>query len=141
MTRFTPPALAALLAAFLGGPALATPESEAAFARLDTDRSGTISRAEFRVLRERLFAQIDSDGSGTLSPAEVDAAQSKASQQAGLPRSNRIWAQDANGDGKLSLAEYTSELRGFDFADRNHDGALSRAEFDRIARYVATARN
>jgi len=141
MTRFTSPALAALLATLACGPALATTEAEAAFARLDTDHSGTISRAEFRVLRERLFAQIDSDGSGMLSPAEVDAAQARAAQQMGLPRSNRIWAQDANGDGQLSLAEYTSDLRGFDFADRNHDGQLTPAEFDRIARYVATARN
>lgn len=141
MHRLAPPALVALLAALWLGPAGATPPAEAAFARLDADGSGTISRAEFRVLREQLFAQIDTDRSGTLEPAEIDAAQAKAARQMALPRSNRIWAQDVNGDGKLSLAEYTAELRGFDFADRNHDGQLSPAEFDRIAQYVAMARN
>ncbi|MGD9919414.1 MAG: EF-hand domain-containing protein [Paenirhodobacter sp.] len=130
----------ALGLALMTAPAGFAGSAAAAFERLDTDHSGTISRAEFLELRRQMFALIDADHSGTITRAEIDAA--RAAQGAKAPRADeRIWAQDANHDGQLTLAEYTAQTRGFDFADRNGDGQLDRAEFDRIARFVAQARN
>jgi len=133
-----PLALAALATAPLA--ALAGP-GDAAFSALDTDGSGAINRAEFLELRKRMFATIDADKSGTITRAEIDAARKAQSNGSAARADERIWAQDANGDGQLTLAEYTAQTRGFDFADRNGDGQLSRAEFDRIARFIAQLRN
>ena len=44
---------------------------------------------------------------------------------------------DVNGDGKLSLAEaagYGDIVKNFHRADRNKDGKLTKAEFDRMAK-------
>lgn len=139
MRQLSIPGLALGLA-LLSSPAAFAATGDAAFDRLDTDGSGTISRAEFLDLRKRMFAAIDADHSGTLTRAEIDAA--RAAQGDKAPRADdRIWAQDTNNDGQLTLAEFTARLRGFDLADRNGDGQLDRAEFDRIARFVAQARN
>jgi len=46
-------------------------------------------------------------------------------------------ALDLNGDGKLSLAEaagYAEIVTRFERADRNKDGKLTQAEFDRLAK-------
>jgi hypothetical protein len=48
-----------------------------------------------------------------------------------------VGSLDLNGDGKLSLAEaagYGEIVRRFDRADRNKDGKLTKAEFDRLAK-------
>lgn len=48
-----------------------------------------------------------------------------------------LQALDLNGDGRVSLAEaagYAEVVTRFDRADRNKDGKLSRAEFDRLAK-------
>jgi hypothetical protein len=52
-------------------------------------------------------------------------------------KSPSIRALDLNGDGKLSLAEaagYAEIVTRFDRADRNKDGKLSQAEFERLAK-------
>ena len=126
----------ALAAALIAAPALA----QTAFQRLDADGSGAISRAEFLMLRREMFARIDADGSGTVTRAEIEAARQATPGQRKMQADDRIWAQDANGDGVLTLTEYTAQTRGFDFADRNNDGQLSPAEFDRVARFIQQAR-
>lgn len=122
------------------GPVLA----QTPFQQLDADGSGAISRAEFLILRQEMFTRIDADGSGTLTRAEIESARQALPKQSHGARQmradDRIWSQDANGDGLLTLAEYTAQTRGFDFADRNRDGALSPAEFERIARFIQQAR-
>lgn len=131
--------------ALSAGPGVA----QTAFQRLDTNGNGAISREEFLALRREMFARIDADKSGTITRAEIEAARQAAAQASGRAGSGtrqaqadeRIWSQDANGDGQLTLAEYTAQTRGFDMADRNRDGQLSAAEFDRIARFIAQARN
>ncbi|MBD3765543.1 MAG: EF-hand domain-containing protein [Sphingomonadales bacterium] len=127
--------------ALSAGPGVA----QTAFQRLDTNGNSAISREEFLALRREMFARIDADQSGTVTRAEIEAAR-QASNRAGsgnrqMQADERIWSQDANGDGQLTLAEYTAQTRGFDMADRNRDGQLSAAEFDRIARFIAQAGN
>lgn len=114
--------------------------TEDAFHRVDTDGDGAISREEFLDLRRMMFAVIDADGSGTLTRQELDLARESASQNLKIRADKRIWNQDTNGDGELSLAEYTAQTRGFDFADRDNNGALSLDEFNRIARFLKSFR-
>lgn len=131
------PALAMVLS-LSALPALADPSG---FARLDTDGNGAVTRTEFLALRKQMFATIDADDSGTVTRAEIERARASLPQNRAPGGDDRIWAQDANKDGQLTLAEYTAQTRGFDFADRNGDGALSPAEFDRIARFLRAVQN
>lgn len=132
MPRKTALVLLLLLAA---GPALS---QTASFAALDSDGSGAISRDEFLALRRAMFARIDADASGSLTAAEIEAARTAMPQSSRLPASTAVWSQDANGDGLLTVQEYTAESPGFDRADRNGDGQLSVSEFDRLRRLLAT---
>lgn len=132
------PALPLIALAAALGPALACAAGATSpgFAALDRDGNGAISRAEFLELRKAMFARIDTDNSGTITRAEIEAARAKLPQGKRGGGEDRVWAQDANRDGKLTLAEYTARTRGFDMADRNRDGVLSPAEFERVARLL-----
>lgn len=132
------PALPLIALATALGPTLACAAGATSpgFAALDRDGNGAISRAEFLELRKATFARIDTDNSGTITRAEIEAARAKLPQGKRGGGEDRIWAQDANRDGKLTLAEYTARTRGFDMADRNRDGVLSPAEFERVARIL-----
>jgi hypothetical protein len=63
-----------------------------------------------------------------------------------LPRQGQaptLRSLDLNGDGQLSLAEaagYGEIVTRFDRADRNKDGRLSQAEFERLAKLPPAAR-
>jgi hypothetical protein len=63
-----------------------------------------------------------------------------------LPRQGQaptLRSLDMNGDGQLSLAEaagYGEIVTRFDRADRNKDGRLSQAEFERLAKLPPAAR-
>lgn len=134
MPRALPFATGALALALLPGLAAA---QDGAFARIDTSGDGLIQRQEVLALREAMFLRIDTDGSGAITEAEIAAAREAATTGQGARANSRIWQQDANGDGRLTLAEYTSRTRGFDMADRDGDGVLDRREFSRVARFVA----
>jgi len=140
MKRKSPTALPLLAALSLGVmalPAGAETPADQAFARLDANGNGSLSRDEFLDLRRQMFAALDANGDGFLTREEIEAARAGAQGGSRMQRGNRIWQQDANGDGRLSLTEYTAQTRGFDLADQNGDGALSRQEFTRIARHLA----
>lgn len=76
---------------------------DAAFARLDSDGDGLLSREEFggrklhaarhAEMQERLFARLDADGSGGLSRDELP------------DPTRRLAAMDADGDGTVTRAE------------------------------------
>lgn len=140
MNRKSPtalPLLAALSLGVLALPLAAETPADQAFARLDANGNGSLSREEFLDLRRQMFAALDANGDGFLTREEIEAARAGGQGGSRMQRNTRVWQQDANGDGRLSLAEYTAQTRGFDLADQNGDGALSRAEFTRIARYLA----
>ncbi|MDK3016159.1 EF-hand domain-containing protein [Pseudodonghicola flavimaris] len=141
--RLTPPALPLALA-LIGLTPLAAPPAQAqaraqqAFARIDANGDGQISQEEFLALRRQMFAAMDADGNGQLTKAEIESARARQANGR-TPRSNQIWKQDSNGDGVLTLSEYTAQTRGFAYADSNSDGVLSQQEFTRIARFLAPA--
>lgn len=67
----------------------------------------------------------ESSSAGASAPVAVLSADKEADYR----------ALDLDGDGSVSLAEAAGHervVRGFDRADRNHDGQLSRAEFARL---------
>jgi hypothetical protein len=73
----------------------------------------------------------------TRSQQQPAAAGSTAERPAAAPRRGSFDALDLNGDGKLSLAEaagYSDIVTRFDRADRDRDGKLTQAEFERLAK-------
>ncbi|AOZ68915.1 hypothetical protein LPB142_05940 [Rhodobacter xanthinilyticus] len=134
MTRLFP-YLGAAAVAFVAAPALAAPPS---FQSLDADGNGALSRQEFLAIRQAVFVRADRDGSQSLEAAEFEAAQAAIS--GGAPaRGQGFAALDRNGDGRVTLAEFTANTPGFDRADRDGNGTLSPAEFDRVRRLIAQA--
>jgi len=74
-----------------------------------------------------------------ISPAHAESAGagSTGEARAGDTQSPTMRSLDLNGDGRLSLAEaagYGEIVKRFDRADRNKDGKLAPAEFDRLAK-------
>ncbi len=72
-----PPKAAQLFIAPMGEPFRAAPDAPDPvnqwFAKLDADRDGHITRAEFTADADRFFARLDTDHDGELIPAEVSA--------------------------------------------------------------------
>ena len=134
MTRLFP-CLGAAAVALVAAQALAAPPS---FQSLDADGNGALSREEFLAIRQAVFARADRDGSQSLEAAEFEAAQAAVSGPASA-RGQGFAALDRNGDGRVTLAEFTASTPGFDRADRDGNGALSPAEFDRVRRLIAQA--
>jgi hypothetical protein len=69
-----------------------------------------------------------------ISPAQASAAEGST---APAPGNGSFSARDLNGDGRLSLAEVAGDgdiVTRFQRADRNKDGKLTSAEFDRLAK-------
>ncbi len=102
------------------------------FAKVDANGDGKITKEELAAWRQADIAGIDADGDNLISAEELTArmmAQAEARIEA---RSKaRIEAQDANGDGKLSVEELIAPPMGtrlFDRADADGDGAVSEAE-------------
>lgn len=104
----------------------------------DLDHDGRVTLAEFKKMeaqREaRMFARLDTNKDGKITQAEFDAAprrESQAGQQA-PPAGGRgrfFQMMDKNGDGAISKAEMEAMgQRRFDMADTNHDGWLSKGE-------------
>jgi hypothetical protein len=96
-------------------------EIKQVFVRADTNKDGFMSRAEFAV---RMGVVLNRTPPGT------PGAPTREEAQKLLDAANAAFqAVDANGDGKLSLAEASKRpLAAFDMMDTNHDGILTLAE-------------
>ncbi|MES2710335.1 MAG: EF-hand domain-containing protein [Pseudomonadota bacterium] len=112
-----------------------------AFARADANNDGRVTLDEGRTWLQARFAEADAnrDGGVTIEelvtfmqarrpagrPAPTDEMQARMREH--MSRGFRF--VDANGDGKVSMAELTPVAEAmFRAADRNADGALSREE-------------
>ncbi len=117
-----------------------------AFADLDANKDGVLSKDEFAAPMMQHFADVDTDGNGTISPAEFDAAHQRMGEMHGHmhegwgpPGGPGGWhhdhgpmdlqALDTDHDGKVSFAEFSAPMKShFDEMDANHDGTLDASE-------------
>lgn len=112
-----------------------------AFARADANNDGRVTLDEGRAWLQARFAEADADRDGSVTidelvvfmqarrPAGRPAPneQMQARMREGISRAFRF--VDANGDGKVTMAELTPVAEAmFRAADRNADGALTREE-------------
>ena len=114
--------------------------------RLDSDKNGDISFAEFSAseriqaleegVRKKLFDRLDKDGNGTISKKELKPPHEGKGPRGGLPFFDKL---EANKDQQVSFEEFSQNprfkemptervRRFFDRMDRNKDGFLSRKD-------------
>ena len=113
-------------------------ELDAAFARIDANRDGTIVQSEAvaaqqraaqeaaaasQRLAERQFAQLDADKNGYLSVAEFKAG---AARPRMAPGQTVLTMLDGNKDNRVTAAEFAARrFAEFDRLDANRDGVIS----------------
>lgn len=104
---------AALIVMLAMGPAAAAAATDDWFSRVDTDRDGRVSLAEFLAKMSWAFSQRDLDGDGVLQPSEQHVADAKpitlADHHARLAR--QFARQDVDRDGYLSRRELLAPPR------------------------------
>jgi hypothetical protein len=85
----------------------------------DTDKDGTLDKAEVEAAAGTQFDKLDKDKDGTLDKAEVGKRLSKAD----------FAAADTDNDKTLTKAEYTAAAdKAFAAADANNDGTVDAKE-------------
>lgn len=90
----------------------------------------TVTREESPAKAGEMFDGMDTNKDGTIREAEEDAAVQNAGP-AGRMIAGALHRADANGDGKLTRAEFlTGQQARFDRQDADHDGKLTKAERD-----------
>lgn len=94
------------------------------FARADTNKDGAITRAEFDVVGQQMKTRFEHAGTR------------------GAERGARMFdAEDANKDGKVSLAEMQqAALSRFDRLDLNHDGTITPQERQQLRQTLKAQR-
>jgi len=95
---------------------------------LDTDGDGLIGRDEWRKSNQ-LFESIDSDGSGTLTLEELKLYFGDRGV-APPTAAGMIARMDADGDGRISEAEFRGRNRPFSDFDQDADGYATAAEIE-----------
>jgi Ca2+-binding EF-hand superfamily protein len=94
--------------------------------RVDTDKDGKISKAEFDAEGSKLFAKLDENGDGKIAQSEMP---------------QRHWARfggqmfdrlDADHDGKVTKAEFQAAgEKMFQRMDKNGDGIIEKSEMQK----------
>ena len=97
-------------------------DPNAAFDRLDANRDGSISRAEFASARQvRIEKRVVVNGQ-----RQPGAMRGMRRGGGGMMGAAMLQMADANRDGRVSLAEATTgALRHFDMMDTNRDGRIT----------------
>lgn len=117
------------------------------FARIDANKDGAITKEEadaFKTarrgeMRDRMFAALDADKNGQISRDEFNTRPERKDGEGrwgrhghhrGMGMHGGMFERaDANGDGKVTLAEATGKaLERFDAADTNKDGTVTPEE-------------
>ncbi|MFZ2102813.1 MAG: EF-hand domain-containing protein [Oricola sp.] len=110
----------------------------------DANGNGRLDPDEIAALRMRGFERADANHDNRISKEEQQAAASRQQRRADMARAigdGQMDRFDADGDGTVTRAEFENAPRpGFALADIDADGALDRAEMDRILSLMASAR-
>jgi hypothetical protein len=109
--------------------AVATPASaqnrQSRVRDMDRNNDGKITRNEWRG-NDRAFQARDQNKDGILAGEEIRSVGERR-QEDGDDRDNRV-RDDANGDGRITRAEWRGTAERFDVLDTNRDAVLTRAE-------------
>ena len=98
---------------------MASAHAANALTAADTDKDGTLDKAEVEAAAGAQFDKLDKDKEGTLDKAEVGKRLSKAD----------FAAADPDNDKTLTKAEYTAAAdKAFAAADANNDGTVDAKE-------------
>jgi len=95
--------------------------------RLDTDKDGKVSKAEWKARGDQMFGEMDADRDGAISQDEWDAWHSGKEGACGVDkRGTRIVSKlDTDKDGQISRAEWNAHTEAsFDGKDIDHDGFI-----------------
>lgn len=94
----------------------------------DANRDGVITREEFHAARSQMFDRLDRNRDGYLSSADALGRRMRGGRAAEALQ-GMITTFDANGDGRVSRAEFVNGPAWlFDLGDRNGDGRIDQAE-------------
>jgi Ca2+-binding EF-hand superfamily protein len=124
-------AIAAVVGSFaLSGAALAGDDK---LDRLDADKDGKITAAEYTAGAKTSFDKLDANADGKVTAAEMDAAYTTSKPGVGAAKvpssAEKIKALDTDADGALSSVEHEAGSRTmFDQLDANKDGSLTAEE-------------
>lgn len=117
-------------------------KAEAAFARMDANKDGTLNQADRAARHAAMFERMDTDKNGSISRAEFDAMHAKRADQAGEAHAgHRMMRKGPGGQhgmmgGRMGAggqpitrqAFVDRALTMFDRADANRDGIVTQAE-------------
>ena len=111
--------------------------AEAAFARVDANKDGTLNEADRAARHAAMFARIDTDNSGSISRAEFDAMHAKRAEKGKARAGHRMGRKGHAGHqammgkpaGPVTQQAFVERaLARFDRADANRDGTVTQAE-------------
>lgn len=95
-------------------------KSAAMFDRMDANHDGQIDQADRQARRDERFAKIDTNGDGSISKSEFEAMPAMRDGKRG-ERRHDMHGKRGGRDGMPMMGR---------MADTNHDGVITRAEFD-----------
>lgn len=103
------------------------------FGMMDENKDGKLSRDEVQKSVDKMFADADANKDGLITKDEMRAHHGKMHDRMQAKMQERWKAADKDGDGALSRAEIdTADMpmlsRNFEKLDRNKDGKLTTAE-------------
>lgn len=107
---------------------------------MDTDGDGSVSTQEFQAYQNQIFSDTDKNGDGSIDAKEfaefsriMKEQRKQAMEQAKQERAQKYFTKlDADGDGKISKAEFDAKgKRRFIRMDRNDDGVLNKDDRSR----------
>jgi len=136
LTAYTAPSLADEAVSFGTGGYASGLRTKEMMHKMDTNGDGMVSKNEWTTFQDRTFDALDKDKSGYVDTAEFMAtpderfAFATAAYARGLKTKEMFTQIDANGDGRISRAEFLAYHRKiFDMLDKQKKGMVGLVDF------------